>query len=211
MSDDPEKKTILVIGGSLGARTVNDSIIGGLGKIAAETDVQVIWQSGKNYDERCREALKQSGATNVVQMVTVFIQTNHFREDLPQYDSGITVTLNTPANNTQEVVRAALRAFKACYKEGYQYKRAGVIVSGISKQNAIQLNLFDELTPEQRKKFNKISVNDKKVKITIETKNAEFLYSYKIDKSIERLFNNLYGKSYTIVFEEDITEETIYH
>ena len=32
-----------------------------------------------------------------------------------------------------------------------------MIVSGISKQNAIQLNLFDELTPEQRKKFNKIS------------------------------------------------------
>ena len=58
-------------------------------------------------------------------------------------------------------------------------------------------------------KSSKISVNDKKVKITIETKNAEFLYSYKIDKSIERLFNNLYGKSYTIVFEEDITEETI--
>lgn len=68
---DPEKKTILVIGGSLGARTVNDSIIGGLGKIAAEAGVQVIWQSGKNYDERCREALKQSGATNVVQMAFV--------------------------------------------------------------------------------------------------------------------------------------------
>ena len=108
-----------------------------------------------NYAAHCAQKLRAQ--KSVCSMVTVFIQTNHFREDLPQYDSGITVTLNTPANNTQEVVRAALRAFKACYKEGYQYKRAGVIVSGISKQNAIQLNLFDELTPEQRKKFNKIS------------------------------------------------------
>ena len=108
-----------------------------------------------NYAAHCAQKLRAQ--KSVCSMVTVFILTNHFREDLPQHDSGITVTLNTPANNTPEVVRAALRAFKACYKEGYQYKRAGVIVSGISKQNAIQLNLFDELTPEQRKKFNKIS------------------------------------------------------
>ena len=97
-----------------------------------------------NYAAHCAQKLRAQ--KSVCSMVKVFIQTNHFREDLPQHDSGITVTLNTPANNTQEVVRAALRAFKACYKEGYLYKRAGVIVSGISKENAIQLNLFDELT-----------------------------------------------------------------
>ena len=108
-----------------------------------------------NYAAHCAQKLRAQ--KSVCSMVTVFIQTNHFREDLPQRDSGITVTLNTPTNNTQEVVKAALRAFKACYKEGYLYKRAGVIVSGISKQNAIQLNLFDELTPEQREKFNKLS------------------------------------------------------
>ncbi len=66
---DPDKLTILIIGGSLGARTVNNSIIAGLGQIAARSaDVQVIWQSGKIYDERCREALAASGATNVVQV-----------------------------------------------------------------------------------------------------------------------------------------------
>ena len=44
----PEKKTILVIGGSLGARTLNNSILEHLGKIT-EADVQVIWQTGKYY------------------------------------------------------------------------------------------------------------------------------------------------------------------
>ena len=44
---DPDKKTILVIGGSLGARTVNESIIAGLQAIAGHDDVQVLWQSGK--------------------------------------------------------------------------------------------------------------------------------------------------------------------
>ncbi len=66
---DPDKLTILIIGGSLGARTINSSIIAGLGLIADHADdVQVIWQSGKMYDERCREALASSGATNVIQI-----------------------------------------------------------------------------------------------------------------------------------------------
>lgn len=66
---DPDKLTILIIGGSLGARTINSSIIAGLGLIADHADdVQVIWQSGKMYDERCRETLASSGATNVIQI-----------------------------------------------------------------------------------------------------------------------------------------------
>ena len=69
MSVDPNKKTILIIGGSLGARTINQAIIDGLNKIGeAAHDVQVIWQTGKLYDEQCREALNASGVKNVIQM-----------------------------------------------------------------------------------------------------------------------------------------------
>ena len=108
-----------------------------------------------NYAAHC--ALKVRAQKSVCSMVTVFLQTNHFREDLPQHDAGLTVTLLTPASSTNEIVKAALRAFRACYKVGFQYKRAGVIVSGITKSTSIQQNLFDELTPEQRQKFNKLS------------------------------------------------------
>ena len=60
---------MLIIGGSLGARTINQSIIGDLHKIGAvANEVQVVWQSGKIYDKQCREALKQSGVKNVIQM-----------------------------------------------------------------------------------------------------------------------------------------------
>ena len=47
---DPKKKTILMIGGSLGARTLNDSIVSAFSEIKKE-DVQVIWQCGKYYFE----------------------------------------------------------------------------------------------------------------------------------------------------------------
>ena len=64
----PDKKTILIIGGSLGARTINNAIIDGLKKIGDASDVQVIWQTGKIYDRQCSEALLASGVKNVVQM-----------------------------------------------------------------------------------------------------------------------------------------------
>ena len=68
MGVDPNKRTILIIGGSLGARTINNAIIDGLSKIGEAYDVQVIWQTGKIYDQQCREALDASGVKNVVQM-----------------------------------------------------------------------------------------------------------------------------------------------
>ena len=68
MGVDPNKKTILIIGGSLGARTINNAIIDGLARIGEAFNVQVIWQTGKIYDQQCREALDASGVKNVSQM-----------------------------------------------------------------------------------------------------------------------------------------------
>lgn len=45
---DPNKKTVLIVGGSLGARTINESIMQGLNKFST-ADVQLVWQTGKNY------------------------------------------------------------------------------------------------------------------------------------------------------------------
>lgn len=46
---DPTKKTILMLGGSLGARTLNESMVASFPKLALAEDVQVIWQCGKYY------------------------------------------------------------------------------------------------------------------------------------------------------------------
>jgi len=50
------KKTILVTGGSLGARTLNESVLAGLDKAIA-ADVQIIWQTGKHYYEGIKDTL----------------------------------------------------------------------------------------------------------------------------------------------------------
>jgi UDP-N-acetylglucosamine--N-acetylmuramyl-(pentapeptide) pyrophosphoryl-undecaprenol N-acetylglucosamine transferase len=49
---DPAKKTILIIGGSLGARTLNQSVVHSLERIKAQQDIQILWQTGKVYFEQ---------------------------------------------------------------------------------------------------------------------------------------------------------------
>jgi len=54
---NPQKKTLLIVGGSLGARTINQSIIAHL-KTLNEADIQVIWQAGKFYIDDARQAVE---------------------------------------------------------------------------------------------------------------------------------------------------------
>lgn len=57
---DPEKKTVLILGGSLGARTLNECMIAGLDKIK-NCNVQFIWQTGKIYFEQAKAAVDAAG------------------------------------------------------------------------------------------------------------------------------------------------------
>ena len=54
----PDKQTLLIIGGSLGARTINQSIIAHLDELI-DSEIQVIWQTGKNYFPDCKKALDE--------------------------------------------------------------------------------------------------------------------------------------------------------
>lgn len=56
---DIKKKTVLILGGSLGARTINQTLINGLSQIKAHQEVQFIWQTGKIYIEQVRQAIKE--------------------------------------------------------------------------------------------------------------------------------------------------------
>ena len=55
---DPNRKTVLIIGGSLGARTLNETMIANLNMIQAHPEVQFIWQVGKIYIDQVKEALR---------------------------------------------------------------------------------------------------------------------------------------------------------
>ena len=69
----------------------------------------------------------------------VFLNTNAFREDLPQYWH----FQETPSSSTVTIVKAANEVLQKLYRQGYHYKKAGVIVMGIGPNSPIQQDLFD--------------------------------------------------------------------
>lgn len=61
---DPEKKTVLLVGGSLGARTINESVLQHLDMVE-QSDVQFLWQTGKYYYADIQERLKGHNLPNL--------------------------------------------------------------------------------------------------------------------------------------------------
>ena len=106
-----------------------------------------------NYAARCAEKLRQQNT--VASVVGVFINTNQFREDLPQYWNFQEKRLITPSNSTITIVQAATEVLERIYCKGYRYKKAGVIVMGIGPNSPIQLNLFD-INAEQFEKLRRL-------------------------------------------------------
>ena len=60
-SEDDSRKTLLIIGGSLGARTINEAVIAGLKELTNE-GIKVVWQTGKVYYEKCKAAWEAAGS-----------------------------------------------------------------------------------------------------------------------------------------------------
>ena len=60
-SEDDGRKTLLIIGGSLGARTINEAVIAGL-KELTNAGIKVAWQTGKVYYEKCKAAWEAAGS-----------------------------------------------------------------------------------------------------------------------------------------------------
>jgi DNA polymerase V len=105
------------------------------------TDLDVLRTHVSNYAARCAEKLRQQGT--VASIVGVFLNTNAFREDLPQYWNFQEMRLLTPSSSTVTIVKAANEVLQKLYRQGYHYKKAGVIVMGIGPNSPIQQDLFD--------------------------------------------------------------------
>ncbi|WP_194767015.1 Y-family DNA polymerase [Tamlana sp. I1] len=94
----------------------------------------------------CAEKLRKQGSH--CNMVMVFVHTNAFRKDLPQYRKNIVIKTDFPTNSSIEINRCVQVGLKAIFKEGFQYKKAGVIVMGITPENIKQLSFFNDENPK---------------------------------------------------------------
>ena len=142
-------------------------------------DFETLRTQVANYASRCAEKLRKQDS--VASIVGVLLSTNPFREDLLQYWNFQETRLLTPSSSTIPIVQAATDVLKSIYRQGYMYKRAGVIVMGITPNSPIQQDLFD-VNAEQIEKFNKL------------------------DKVIDRI-NRLYGSETVVIGSQQYTKK----
>lgn len=93
-----------------------------------------------HYSENVSRRLREQGGC--ARSVTVFIQTNSFRPELPQHFGSTTIRLDEASDDTLTITAAAVKAIDSLFRSGYAYRRAGVIISEIVARNAVQQNLF---------------------------------------------------------------------
>lgn len=115
------------------------------------SDITGLEEAVSSYASICASKLRKQ--KSCAQSLMVFIHTNNFREDLPQYFQNCVLKLPVPTNSTPEIVHYALTALRNIYRKGYQYKKAGVIIMEISPGNAIQQNIFDTVDRCKQKKL----------------------------------------------------------
>ncbi len=94
-------------------------------------------------------AAKLRGECLVAQSVCVFLETNPFRTQDPQYRPSKTVEFPVPTNITPEILKYALAAFDLIFRPGYKYKKAGILLLELVPEDQAQAELFDNVNRDQ--------------------------------------------------------------
>lgn len=93
------------------------------------------------YMARASEKLR--GQKSVCGAIHVFVETDRFRLDDAQYNNGITIPLPDPSDDVRTLTGSALNGLKRIFRDGYKYKKAGVVLMDLYSGSIKQGTLFD--------------------------------------------------------------------
>jgi len=94
-----------------------------------------------NHVARASEKIRRYGL--LATRMEVFIKTNRFRKDDPQYSRGIAITLDRTTNGTAELMTTARELLYQIYRPGYRYKKTGIQLAHLVSEEEYQPELFD--------------------------------------------------------------------
>lgn len=158
--DDWVKKHMSIVGYRLKKELEGKPCLG-LDEVKAKKNIAVTRSFARNLDtwhevkERvttyamsCAEKLRRQNSNCAALMV--FVKTNRFRKDQEQYGNSIMVNLPYPTNSSIDIVKYAVYALGLIFKDGISYKKAGVILQGITDAAGVQLSLYANKNPKHQ-------------------------------------------------------------
>ena len=106
------------------------------------TTLPLLEQQLANFCDTCARKLRMQ--KSLCAQLIVFAHTSRFRTDIEQCQIVQTVNLSIPTSDTRELLSYMLNAFRPYFREGVQFKKAGVIFSRIVPEGSVVADLFDE-------------------------------------------------------------------
>ena len=90
-------------------------------------------ESVSTYGSRVAEKIREERL--VAESMSIFVLTNYFNRKEKQYSNSIKLQLPYPTNDSLKIVKRSLEGIRKIYRKGYRYKKAGVILYGLSNAN----------------------------------------------------------------------------
>ncbi|HEY9283356.1 MAG TPA: Y-family DNA polymerase [Pyrinomonadaceae bacterium] len=116
----------------------------------AVTTLSEIREAVAFFMTRAAEKMRRRGLC--ASAVTVFFSTNRFNKSARQYANSATVELACPTDTTQELLSHAMRLAEGIFREGYEFKKAGVLLSGIVPASPLTKRMHDDEQNERMRK-----------------------------------------------------------
>ena len=101
----------------------------------------VLLRELSNYASSATRKLREQGS--LCRVVSIFLATNRHREDLAQYNAEDSVKMSIATDDSTQIIHAVEQLLDKLFRENYQYKQAGVILSQLQQSNGVQLDLFE--------------------------------------------------------------------
>lgn len=114
------------------------------------TVVDDVQEAVATHAARCAEKLRAQGSA--AHLVQVFVHTDRHCPELPQYNATRSASVPVATSSTMELVQVATWLLRQLWRDGYGYKKAGVIVGGIVPEGQVQAALFDERPREREQR-----------------------------------------------------------
>lgn len=99
---------------------------------------QAVCQHATRAAEKLRKERQQA------KLLSVFIRTSPYQNNTPQYSNALTAELPRPSNDTRDLIQLSIRLLDQLWRDGYDYAKAGVVLSDFYDIGTYQVGLFDQ-------------------------------------------------------------------
>lgn len=108
-------------------------------------EINELKKSIVSHATTCASRLRNQGL--LAEAIEVYVCTNRFHKNQPQYFNAVTQPISDPTDDTTTIVGAALRALEKVFRNGYGYKKTGVTITHCIAKSDLTLSLFSN--PEE--------------------------------------------------------------